>query len=133
MSYLRSHLKPLCRIIAASLLFSSVYVPAVQADIVGTGAMIQSAEAEQNRTHLQSLLARTDVKEELQAMGVSMDQVQARVDSMTDTEVLAVVDRIDELPAGASLGGALVVIFIVLIITDALGITDVFTFVKSRR
>ena len=133
MSFLRSHLKPLCRAIAACMLFSSIYVPAVQADIVGTGAIVQSEKADQGRTYLKTWLAREDIKEQLQTMGVEEDQLQARVDSMTDSEVLAVVDRIDELPAGASLGGALIIAFVVLIITDALGITNVFTFVNKHH
>jgi hypothetical protein len=58
----------------------------------------------------------------------------ARVDSLTDAEAQRIADQIEELPAG---GGFLLtfllvvgIIVVILIITDAMGYTNVFTFVK---
>jgi hypothetical protein len=47
---------------------------------------------------------------------------------------MQIADKMDQLPAGGStfgvIIGAAVIIFIVLLITDILGYTDIFTFVK---
>ncbi|MCK4987581.1 MAG: PA2779 family protein, partial [Desulfobacterales bacterium] len=52
----------------------------------------------------------------------------------TDAEAVRIADKIEELPAGGNfLVGLLIavgIIVIVLAITDAMGYTDVFTFIK---
>jgi len=55
-----------------------------------------------------------------------------RVASMTDEEVRALNQKIDEMPAGSGVVGAVVLIFLVLLITDIAGLTDVFPFVKKN-
>ncbi|MEK7733835.1 MAG: PA2779 family protein, partial [Pseudomonadota bacterium] len=57
--------------------------------------------------------------------------VQARVDAMTDQEVHALATKLDQMPAGGDALGVLVLVFIILLITDAMGITDIFPFVKK--
>jgi len=59
--------------------------------------------------------------------------VQARVDALSDQEVTQLAGQLETLPAGGDgLVGALVFIFIVLLITDLLGLTRIFPF-SSRR
>jgi hypothetical protein len=41
--------------------------------------------------------------------------------------------NLDQLPAGGSVVGALVLIFLVLLVTDLLGLTNVYPFVKHNR
>jgi len=107
-------------------------VPAAQAAAVSTQAMVQQAGAAQQRSHINELLQRQDVRHRLVAMGVDPAQVQARVNSLTDTQVNALAHRIDQLPAGGDgFIGALVFVFVLLLITDILGFTDVFPFVKK--
>jgi len=73
------------------------------------------------------------------AQGISPMEATARVDSLSDAEIMQIADKMDQLPAGGStfgvIIGAAVIIFIVLLITDILGFTDIFAFVKhpSRR
>jgi hypothetical protein len=74
---------------------------------------------------------------EMRKMGVDPNEAAARVAVMSDAEVQKIASRIDEMPAGQSaigaLIGAVVLIFIVLLITDLLGLTDVFPFVKRNK
>jgi hypothetical protein len=73
------------------------------------------------------------------AQGISPAEARARVDSLSDDEIMQIADKMDQLPAGGSafgvIVGAAVFIFVVLLITDILGFTDIFTFVKhpSRK
>jgi hypothetical protein len=86
------------------------------------------------RDQINRLLERADLQSRLQANGVSAQDVKARVAAMTDDEVAQLAARIDQLPAGGEgIIGALLVIFIVLLITDILGFTKVFPFTKPVK
>jgi hypothetical protein len=59
---------------------------------------------------------------------------RARVAALTDEEAATLAGRIDQLPAGSSdILGILLVVFIVLLITDILGLTKIFPFTRSIR
>jgi len=64
-------------------------------------------------------------------MGVDPVAAKARVNQLNDDELAVLLENIDSLPAGGDIGGLLVTVFIVLVITDLLGATDVFPFVKN--
>lgn len=86
------------------------------------------------RTELRSLLSRTDVQSALESAGIPVDEAQARVNTLSELELAEIQQQLDELPAGAGAGsivGAVVFIFLVLLITDILGLTDVFDFVRK--
>jgi hypothetical protein len=51
---------------------------------------------------------------------------------MTDEEVRALNQKMDEMPAGSGVVGAVVLVFLVLLITDIVGWTDVFPFVNKK-
>jgi hypothetical protein len=86
------------------------------------------------RDEINRLLERADVQSRLEAYGVKPAEVKARIAAMTDDEVAQVASRIDSLPAGGeSIIGALLIIFIVLLITDILGFTKIFPFTKPIR
>lgn len=61
---------------------------------------------------------------------MSVSAVEQRVAAMTNAEVAQLTTELDELPAGRGLLGAAVLIFVVFVITDAIGATDIFTFVR---
>ena len=70
------------------------------------------------------------------ARGIDPEEAKARVDALSDSEVVQLAEQIEQLPSGGDglgvvIGGALFV-FLVLLITDILGFTDVFPWVKSR-
>jgi hypothetical protein len=64
---------------------------------------------------------------------VNAAAAQARVDALTDKEVASISGELDSLPAGGDIIGLLLTIIIVLIITDILGLTKVFSFTRSQR
>ncbi|HEX5056699.1 MAG TPA: PA2779 family protein [Gammaproteobacteria bacterium] len=129
MNFFRLHAKLACHIAAACMLFVSAYAPAAHAGIVGTEALLN---AEQSRATVNAFLAREDVRGQLAMLGVDPAQASLRTDALTDSEVQALADRIDNLPAGGDLIGAAVFVFLVLLVTDLLGLTDVFPFVKKK-
>jgi hypothetical protein len=81
-----------------------------------------------------NLLARNEVREALVARGVDPAQVEARVAALTDDEARLLADRLDRVPAGASdVIGVLFAVFIILLITDLLGLTKVFPFTRPVK
>ena len=89
------------------------------------------------RERINTLLERRDVRAQLEARGVNPADVQARVAALTDDEAAQLAKRIDQLPAGGdgfeALISALLIVFIVLLITDILGVTKVFPFTKPIK
>lgn len=90
----------------------------------------QSAE----RAHVMNFLARADVEKAIVAQGVDVAQVKQRVAAMSDDEVTELSGRIDQLPAaGSDILGVALFIFVLLLVTDILGLTKVFPFTRSVR
>lgn len=102
---------------------------AAQAAMVPTQDVLQSSYFAMGRAGLIEKIQQQELQAQLVQMGVDPAVVVSRVQNMTDAEVLALNTKIQELPAGEGILGLIVLLFIVFIITDALGVTDVFNFV----
>jgi len=114
----------------ASLLIVSLVLPfPAQAALVSTGSALGA-----DRERIARMLDRTEVQAQLQAYGVSAADVKARVAALTDAEAAELAARIDELPAGGvSILGAILIVFLVLLLTDILGYTKVFPFTRPMK
>jgi hypothetical protein len=100
------------------------------AGIVATDQIQSSAE----RDRVKSFLGRADVRSQMMALGVDSNLAMSRIDAMTDEEVQELAGRVDQMPAGgADVLGVLLFIFIVLLVTDILGLTKVFPFTRSIK
>jgi len=86
-----------------------------------------------DRDQLRNFLDRAEVRAQMQALGVDADAARDRVDALTDEEARNLAQRIDQLPAGGSVLGVLFAVFIILLVTDLLGLTKVFPFTRSVR
>lgn len=126
-------LKVLNPLLILSLLMGTmpVMVQAQPSQLVTTQSALDAVQVSNERERINDLLARTEVREQLVNYGVEMNEVEARVAAMTDQEVLQMADQLDNMPAGANaVIGALLTIFIVLLVTDLLGLTNVFPFTR---
>lgn len=130
----RRFAKYVCYFVTMTMLLMSMPVQTVQAAMVRTETVLTQSTAKNVRENLNQFLKRDDVKAIMTAQGISPIEAKARVDSLSDAEIMQIADKMDQLPAGGStfgvIIGAAVIIFIVLLITDILGYTDIFTFVK---
>jgi hypothetical protein len=127
--------KPLAILLVMTFVSLTMLGTQAQAALVGTSQIIDQGDQQIDRDRLRAFLDRAEVRDQLEALGVDSDIAKARIDSLTNEEVAAIVDRLDQLPAGgdglATLVGAALLVFIVLLITDLLGLTDIFPFVKK--
>lgn len=123
----------LASMLALSITWLGIAIPTAQAAMVPTSQVIE--ESSDNRAEILAFLDREQVQQELLDRGVDPLEAKARVANLSDDEAQLLAGHIDDLPAGGLLGeilGAAVLIFIVLLITDILGFTDVYPFVNHR-
>jgi hypothetical protein len=122
--------------VALMLVIAGPYQAAVAA-LIPTEDAVGSANAAKARDTIKSFLSRQDAQEHLVARGISPEEAKARVDSLTDAEALMLSQHVDNMPAGGSavgiIVGAILLVFLILLITDLVGLTDVFPFVKKHR
>ena len=134
METMRHFARPTSYFVLLCLLGLGTYMPDGHAAIIGTQAVASANQIQSERSQLNEFFDRDNVKSYLRAQGVEPASVQARVDGLTDAETHALAGRLDEFPAGQDFGTVVVVAFVVfltLLITDILGYTDIFPFVKK--
>jgi len=115
-------------VLLSLLLALAPMIPA-QAAMIGNEQIINQHQQGQTRDSLQQLLQQQSARQQLQALGVSPDLVKSRIDSLTDSELARINRHVDTLDAGGSILGILLVIFVVFVITDVIGATDIFPFI----
>lgn len=131
--------RPFARAVCATLVLSttSLSLPASSAwaGTVGTEDVMRAESgARLDRDTLRGLLERADVRAQLEARGVDARAARERVDALTDEEVAALAGRVGALPAGgADVLGVIFAVFLILLVTDILGLTKVFPFTRSVR
>jgi hypothetical protein len=121
--------KTLVHVLVLALLGAGSPVVA-QAEIIGTLAglesYIESSGRAANLAKLGEVLARDEARARLHALGVDEGQVEMRLARLTDAELNALASRVDEMPAGAGVLEVVGIVFVVLLILEAVGVIDVF-------
>lgn len=104
-----------------------------QAALVSTEQALPANTASAERTKVAEFLSRQDVQDVLHARGVDRQAAADRVQAMSDTEVAQVAAQVDQAPAAGDILGIMFTVFIVLLVTDIVGLTKVFPFTRSVR
>ena len=137
MRVLRSKAQFLCIIMAMLMFMVSTPCQSVLAALIGTETVLSSVRDQEARDQLKQFLAREDVHAALIAHGIDPMEAKKRINALSDDEVIRIADQIDQLPTGGGAAEALLVIilalFLVLVILDLIGVTDVFPFIKSQK
>jgi len=120
-------------LLIASMTGMSLYVPVAEAGMIPTQNVFENSVADSDQIKVISFLAREDVRKQLQALGVDPTQAAERAQRLSNEQAQQLAAQIDTLPAGGDIVGALVFIFIVLLITDILGLTRLFPFTRPAR
>ena len=110
---------------AASLLGLSVIQPATAA-VIGTDEAIAIEQGAPGVEEFVALFARADVRQQLEALGVDPEQAAGRVAALSEQELAEIQRSMDELPAGGSALAVIGIVFLVLIILEVVGVTDIF-------
>lgn len=120
--------RPLAWFLSAMLVLMPM-MPA-QAAMIGTDQIINQTDSSLTLEKLQQFLDREAIQKQLHAWGVSPDRIKERVNRLTDMELARINRDINNLNAGGeSILGVLLIIFIVFVITDIIGATNIFPFI----
>ena len=109
----------------------SLQIAPVQAAMVSNEDLLIQAQHDISLEQIITMLDHEEIQKKLTAMGVNPSAAKIRVSQMNDSELAKLTQSLEESPAGSGALGMLLTIFIVLVITDMLGATDVFPFVKN--
>ncbi|MTI62768.1 MAG: hypothetical protein FH755_02605 [Methylophaga sp.] len=99
--------------------------------MVDNDQILANAQQEISKTQILSELDRQDVQDKLVAAGVNIDDAKQRIQQMNNQELAQIQQDFENMPAGSGIIGALLVVFVVLVVTDMLGATNVFGFVHD--
>jgi hypothetical protein len=121
MKLIRQNAKPACIFLTFLMLSITVPYQSVLAAMIGTEVTLDLTQAKQARDDINSLLLREDVQNALMAQGIDPLEAKARIDSLSDAEVVRLADQIDKLPAGGLVSfpwwfGPVVLLGVILIV-----------------
>lgn len=117
----------------AMLVVGALLVVSAEAKLISTDAVIAEYGAVDHKETVRAFLERSDVAEQLEAMGVSPEAAKLQVAMLTDDQIADLSYKIDSLPAGGDILGLALFVFLVLLATDIFGVTKVFPFTKPIR
>ena len=136
MEGLRQLRRGMALVLAVVMFVISMPLGVANAALVSTEQVLARADVAGDRTRVLAFLERAEVREQIVALGVDPNEAAARVRALSDAQVRDIAGQLDQLPAGqgavGAVVGAILIIFLVLLVTDLLGLTDVFPFVNHR-
>lgn len=118
-----------CLLSAALIIFTPI---SLHADMVDTPTMLSSeqsysrSERVRQEAQVGSFMAREEVLNQLESLGVRSELAAERVGAMTDAQLQQLALKIDELPAGGDGLGIVVTVLVILLLLEILGVTDIF-------
>jgi hypothetical protein len=104
----------------------NVLTPVAQAAVIDTRTIL-AAQTDSPQAEIQAFLARGEVLEQMVALGVDPEDASKRVAALTDQELRQLQGHINDLPAGSSALALLGAVFLVLIVLELVGVTNVFS------
>jgi len=134
---LQKMIKPVSLFLVFTFLLLDFSVQTAKAQMIATNTVIAAQKQQANRERVTAFLGRNDVQQVMVQHGVAAAEAQKRVASLSDSELAKISRAMEQLPAGGdgvgAVIGAFLFVFVVLLITDLLGLTHVFPFVTHRR
>lgn len=129
------------RLLAILLSLSMLNVSMVQTAFAGVSGLVSTEEvariasgdsALSGHAKLAAALARSDVRAQMERMGIDAAGAEERAAALSDEEAARLAGHLESAPAGGIIG-AILLVFFVLLVTDILGLTKVYPFTRSVR
>jgi hypothetical protein len=117
-------------IVLSTVLVWAGFSTSVAAAVVSTGdafAIEQSAVGASERlAGVRAVMARDDVQQAMIRLGVDPVEADLRVAALSGPELAQLQGQLEQLPAGGSLLALIGAVFVVLLILELTGVTDIF-------
>lgn len=111
---------------AVAMLVTGFTVPA-SAGTISTGQAHALAERSERLDRIGALLVREDIAAQLERFGVEPALAAERAAALSDQELIALEQGIEQATAGGDVLAVLGVLFVVLLVLELVGVTDVFS------
>jgi hypothetical protein len=99
------------------------------AGVFSSDQVIANQQHQYNKQQVLSFVDSAEVQSKLIELGVSPAEAKQRIANMTNQELDALNNEINEMPAGGIVG-TIVTVLVVVAILDLMGITDVYPFIR---
>jgi len=117
MHQIRKKAHPVALLMIVLTMLLSVPYQAAFAALVDTETMLDMSRGQEARETLKQFMVREDVRSAIVSQGVDPLEADARLNSLSDAEVIRLADQVDQLPAGGdALGLAISVLVIVILV-----------------
>ncbi|MFZ6046403.1 PA2779 family protein [Pseudomonas sp. CR3202] len=112
-----------------SLMFSAVLmflcltlVPATTAEagMIGTSEAVSAQQQPNDHARIDAFLSKSEVQDQMRAMGVDAATARARVQALTNEEAAQLAQKLDATPAGGNIGTTDFIIILLVIILLAI-------------
>ena len=124
MRSIRRHTQTIGIIMALTMLLISTPCQSALAALIDTETVLAENQGQESRQYLLQILAREDVRSTLIAQGIDPIEAQARIASLSDSEIIELANQIENLPAGQGIIelaiGVLIIVILILVITKLL-------------
>lgn len=117
--------------IAAQMLLATQISTMAQAEMLSTNEVISRYATHADRDFLLNELEKQEIRDELVARGVDPKEAETRLKALSNEEIASILHQMEHDTAGGNgIVGALVTVFIILLVTDLLCLTKVFPFTR---
>lgn len=107
----------------------SISIGQATAGVYSSEQAIVSQQYQYNKQQVLDLINTSEVQQKLMNLGVSPEDAKLRIDSMTNSELTAFNQQMNEMPAGGIVG-TIVTVLVVVAVLDLMGLTDVYPFIR---
>jgi hypothetical protein len=97
------------------LLISTPYQSAIAA-LVDTETVLDENQSHEARDYIKQILAREDVRSALIAQGIDPLEAEARIASLSESEIIELANQIENLPAGGDGLGLVIAVLVIVIL-----------------
>jgi len=98
---------------------------ALHADMVDTTRLLAHEERSAQVELVESFMAREEVRNQMESLGVEPALAADRVASLTDSQLQQLALNIQNMPAGSGALGVVAVVLVIVLLLEILGITNI--------
>ena len=117
--------RSLAVLLSAAMVAASMQ-SAAYAGMISTEQLIGAIDRQAAIEKIDAVLAREEVRDELERLGVDSVQASERVAALTDQELQILAEDLESLPVGGDALAIVGIVFLVLLILELVGVIDIF-------
>jgi len=106
---------------------TSTLIPTVEAKMIDTDTYFSVQQYQDGKMQISEFISRDDIRAKLVEFGVDPQEAEQRIAHLSSEEVQLLQSRIADLPAGAGVIEVIGIVFVILLILELIGVTNIFT------